>query len=237
MVRLMLTFCTVSTIASAQDDLLAWFPLKIGARWVYDHEAKAGDRNHPDVDRWTTEETIAARLMIPEGLFVLRQVKDLSPLGPIVTRRVIGTDGVVREVQLPVYHSPLAARDSQPYLVHGNCLYLIPLHGGWDGQDLSLKYRQFLNEGTLVPDFCFPLEPGRWWGNNDISWHVGPARDAVASILPATYAGAIHMLCPHFGSGGTMDVWFQRGVGVVAEHYIHSGTYDEYTKTLRSLVP
>jgi len=31
-----------------------------------------------------------------------------------------------------------------------------------------------------------------------------------------------------------MDVWFQQGVGVVGEHYIHKGTYDEYTKKLVS---
>ena len=89
-------------------------------------------------------------------------------------------------------------------------------------------------EGTVSPDFCFPLQMGREWGNNDIPWRVEPARDNVGSFLPSEYSGAIHIFSGHFGSGGWEDVWFQKGVGVVGEHYIHNGTYDEYTKRLVS---
>ena len=66
-----------SLVASAQEDPLAWFPLQVGSRWVYEHESKSGDRNRPDVDRWTTEETITGRVSIPEGLVVLRSGKQL----------------------------------------------------------------------------------------------------------------------------------------------------------------
>jgi hypothetical protein len=59
----------------------------------------------------------------------------------------------------------------------------------------------------------------------------------VGSFLPAKYAGAIHIFSDHFGSGGWEDVWFQKGVGVVGEHYIHNGTYDKYTKKLLSFLP
>jgi hypothetical protein len=75
---------------------------------------------------------------------------------------------------------------------------------------------------------------GRQWGNGDVPWSVEPARAAVASFLPAEYATAIHIFSSHFGSGGWEDVWFQKGIGVVGEHYIHNGTYDEYTKKLVS---
>jgi hypothetical protein len=80
------------------------------------------------------------------------------------------------------------------------------------------------------------LQAGREWGDlkTDIPWRVEPAREGIASFLPAEYANAIHIFSSHFGSGGWKDVWFQKGVGVVAEHYIHNGTYDEYTKKLRS---
>jgi hypothetical protein len=53
-----IALCAFSMLASAQNDPFAWFPLQVGSRWVYEHEAKSGDRNHPDVDRWTSEETI-----------------------------------------------------------------------------------------------------------------------------------------------------------------------------------
>jgi hypothetical protein len=52
--------------------------------------------------------------------------------------------------------------------------------------------------------------------------------------LPPQYPEAIHIFSNHFGSGGLEDVWFQKGIGVVAEHYIHNGTYDEYTRKLVS---
>ena len=76
----------------------------------------------------------------------------------------------------------------------------------------------------------------REWGNNDIPWRVEPAREGVGAFLPAEYAGAIHIFSSHFGSGGWEDVWFHKGVGVVGEHYIHNGTYDEYTKKLLSFL-
>src|SRR6266487_3228427 len=63
-----------------------------------------------------------------------------------------------------------------------------------------------------------------------------PAREGVASFLPAQYANVIHIFSNHFGSGGWEDVWFQKGVGVVGEHYIHNGTYDEYSKKLLSFM-
>jgi hypothetical protein len=81
------------------------------------------------------------------------------------------------------------------------------------------------------------LQAGANWGNNDVSWRVEPAREDVRSLLPQQYAGAIHIFSDHFGSGGWQDVWFQKGVGVAAEHYFHNGTYDEFTKTLLSFTP
>jgi hypothetical protein len=230
--RLLIALCVFSIVARAQDDPLAWFPLQVGSRWLYEHEWKSGDRNRPDVDRWTTEETIIGWVNIPEGLVVLREVKEQSKaIGP--AKRVIGPDGRLRFVQGNT-HGYLVTRDSAPYLVHRNCVYVID--NGWDAQSHELRpdYRKYLSEGSLSPDFCFPLQMGREWGNRDIAWRVEPARDGLRSFLPAEYAGAIHIFSGHFGSGGWMDVWFQRGSGIVGEHYIHNGTYDEYTKKLVS---
>src|SRR5712671_3867639 len=49
---------------------------------------------------------------------------------------------------------------------------------GWDSQkqDLRPEFRKYLSDGSVSPDFCFPLETGREWGNNDIPWRVEPAR-------------------------------------------------------------
>ena len=211
--RLAMALCLFSMVASAQEDPLAWFSPQVGSRWMYEHEWKSGDRNRPDVDRWTTEETITGWVTIPEGLVVLREVK--------------------QQQQGNTHGAYLITRNREPYLVHGNCVYVID---GWDGQRRQLRpeYLKYLNEGAVSPDFCFPLQTGHTWVNNDIPWRVEPARQGVDSFLPAEYAGAIHIFSSHFGSGGWQDVWFQKGVGVVGEHYIHNGTYDEHTKKLLS---
>jgi hypothetical protein len=233
--RLLIAICIFSVVARAQGDPLAWFPLQVGSHWVYEHEAKSGDRNLPDVDRWRTEQTITGWVTIPEGVVVLREVKEKGS-SPQRTVRVIEPDGRVGQVQEPEYNRKiLTARDRQPYLVRGNCLYVVS--GGWDTQTQQLRpeYRKFLIEGTVSPDFCFPLRVGQKWGNlKDTPWRIERARDNVGSFLPSEYAGAIRIFSDHFGSGGWEDVWFQKGVGVVGEHYIHNGTYDEYTKKLVS---
>lgn len=226
--RLLTALGALTVTLGAQQDPLAWFPLQPGNRWVYEHESKSGDRNHPNVDRWTTEETVTAAVMIPEGIVVLREVKPAGTSNNhIITEREVQRTGDAH----PGY---LVTRDREPYLVRDNCLYLIG--EGWDAQTQALRssYRTVLAQGTLSPDLCFPLERGRVWGNNDISWRVEPARAGVDSFLAAEYATAIHIYAGHFGSGGQDDVWFQKGVGVVGEHYIHIGTYDEYTKKLVS---
>jgi hypothetical protein len=234
---LAIALCAFSIVASAQEDPLAWFPLQLGSRWVYEHEWKSGDRTRPDVDRWTTEETITGWVTIPQGLVVLREVKQQgNATEQTVKNRVIPRNSQLREVQQQSITHPgyLVARDREPYLVNGNCIYVIA--DGWDGQGQQLRpsYREYLANGAVSPDFCFPLQMGRKWGNNDMPWRVESAREGVVSFLPTEYAEAIHIFSSHFGSGGWEDVWFQKGVGVVGEHYIHNGTYDEYTKKLVS---
>ena len=215
----MVVLTLLSMGAHGQQDPFAWVPLQVGSRWMYGHEWKSGDRRRPDIDRWTTEERITGWVTIPEGLVVLREVK-LQP-GSYVRQRGNRHNG------------DLVTRDREPYLVRGNCLYVVD---GWNGdkQELRPEYRKYLSEGVVSPEFCFPLQTGAEWGNNDIPWKVEPAREEVNSLLPPEYAGAVHIFSSHFGSGGWEDVWFQKGVGVVAEHYIHNGTYDEYSKTLLS---
>lgn len=142
----------------------------------------------------------------------------------------------MREIELPRIAHPgyLVTRDCEPYLVRGNCVYVIG--EGWDRQNQHLRrsYQEYLAKDALSADFCFPLQMGRQWGNGDAPWSVEPARAAVASFLLAEYAGAIHIFSSHFGSGGWGDVWFQSGIGVVGEHYINNGMYVEYTKKLVS---
>src|SRR2546427_12606725 len=96
----LIALCIFSVIASAQDDPLAWFPLQVGSHWVYEYEWKSGDRNQPKVDRWTSEEAITGRVTIPEGVVVLREVKEHG-------------------IPIEYARAYLVRRDREPYLVHG----------------------------------------------------------------------------------------------------------------------
>jgi hypothetical protein len=219
-----LAFVLAVPILAAQEDPLVWFPLEVGNRWIYDHESKSGDAQRPEVTRWTTDEAVTEAVTIPEGLIVLRQVKQQG-------------------------ESPgdyLTERDNAPYLVHKSCIY--SLAGGWGpkGQDdawdnaaktLILEYRQALESGEASPDLCFPLRTANQWGNNDIPWRVKGRGDGGSSFLPEVFKDAFHIFSSHFGSGGLMDVWLEKGVGIVGEHYLHDGTYDEYTRKLRQFIP
>jgi hypothetical protein len=237
--RFALTLFAFSIMASAQEDPLAWFPLQVGSRSVYEHELKSGDRSRPEVVRWTTEETITGWVTVPEGIVVLRGVKQQNnAAGQAVRGRTILPNGQLREVRQQISNSGyFVTRDREPYLIRGNCIYVI--EDGWDSQRQQLRpqYRNDLSDGSSSPDFCFPLQRGGAWGDNDRPWRVEPAQAGVGSFLPAKYADAIHIVSRHFGSGGQEDVWFQKGAGVVGEHYIHNGTYDEYTEKLLSSAP
>jgi hypothetical protein len=127
-----LTLCTLSIAASAQENPFAWFPLRVGSRWIYEHESKSGDRNRPDVDGWTSEETITRLVNIPEGIVVLREVKEQgSHTGQTVGAEVTAPNGQIRESAPRIAHSDyLVTRDREPYLVHGSCVYVIA--EGWD---------------------------------------------------------------------------------------------------------
>src|SRR5215469_8998301 len=126
--RLVLALCGFSIVASAQEDPLTWFPLRVGSRWVYEHEWKSGDRNRPDVDHWTTEEIVTGRVAVPEGLVVLREVKQQDKAAEQTgTKRVIDRNGQLRYIQQQgiTHGSYLVTRTRGPYLVRNNCVYVI----------------------------------------------------------------------------------------------------------------
>jgi hypothetical protein len=148
---LLMALCVFSIVASAQEDPLAWFPLQVGSRWVYEHEWKSADRNRPDVDHWTTEETVTGWVNIAEGLVVLREVKELGQAtGPAI--RVIGPDGRLRFVQGKTHGAYLITRDSAPYLVNGNCIRRSSYH-------VSPARRRTARRAMAT---CHPLQAISW---------------------------------------------------------------------------
>jgi hypothetical protein len=202
LVSTLVLLCPMALAAQTSLDPFSWFPLRIGSRWIYEHEWKSGNQNNPEVRSWTTSETVTNLIQVPEGIVVIRSVE------------VQGGESTGGYVTM---------RDTSPYLLHSNCIY--GLDGSWDRVAGKVRpdFLQYLANGTASPDFCFPLQTGQHWGTMDLPWQVQDFRN-----------GIFQLVSHHFGSGGQLDVRFKKNVGIVSEHYLHHGTYDEYTKTLKS---
>jgi hypothetical protein len=197
-----------------QEDPLSWLSLRVGNHWTYQHEWKTGDRNRPAITRWTTGHTITSQLEIPDGIIVFQRVEQQGQ----------STGGY------------LTARESWPYFVHGNCVYILD-DAAWDSARKTLReaYRRDLASGKASPEACFPIRIGARWGTADLPWEVATG-DPAGLYLPSGQEDAFRIFSNHFGSGGRMDVWLKQGIGILAEHYLHEGTWEEYTKKITSFV-
>ena len=55
-------------------DVLSWYPLQVGHRWVYDCVSKSGHPRKPEVWRWTATVTVQEHIATAEGLVVICSV-------------------------------------------------------------------------------------------------------------------------------------------------------------------
>jgi hypothetical protein len=217
-----------SGIAFAQNAVPDWFPTHAGAKWIYEHETRddAGEgRAHLEIHRWKTEETIVGSWIISEGVLVGRRVQVIEGSPPEGYR----------------------VRPDPAYLIRGDCLYSDGVD--WEPLDrrLTPAYRGGLIAGHISPDFCFPLVVGKTWGAphwaewrasadaND--WQVAgiKTRDPWAPDKRRTFH--VTSVSSYLGSGMTVDIWFEKGVGIVREEEIHHGTVGEERTRLLHFEP
>jgi hypothetical protein len=176
----------------------------------------SGNPEHPDVIRWEQEDRTVSIQSIPEGLLVKRAVRFIDNAAP------------------PSY---LGISSESNILIHNSCAYYLNdlasyRHGyGWNDarNEISSDFRKALASNEALPDVCFPLKVGQFWGDPNLGrdlWTVtGLGRktpDDPASVTPHCWR-----LEAHLTSGDDNYVWFQKGVGIVAKRTYHNGTYDD----------
>jgi hypothetical protein len=191
---------------------------------------------HPDVERWTTQETIVSAVAFPELA------------GTLVTRRTKVLDDALTPGFLAA--NDLAKREPPEthLLIHRGCLYELD---GWEStcaegptecvpafdrsRRVRPEYRDALLRGDVPPGLCFPIVKGMTWGRvpstggSDLYvWDVlGLNADPFGPPGGRTY----HMASTT-GSGEAIDRWFAEGIGIVQEVDEHHGTYDEDRRQL-----
>lgn len=204
-------FALCGTQAIAQNTVADWFPLHTGDKWTYEHDTRDDTGRGPgnlETHRWITEETIAGSWAIPEGVLAERRIRVSEGSPP------------------PGYRVP----PDQAYLIRDDCAYTNYVSSEPSSHRLAADFRVQLLAGHISPDFCFPLTEGRTWG----APHWGdwrPAADAKDWQVKGGPAGqnTFHIVSTssYPGSGMTVDIWFQKGVGIVREEEIHHGTIGE----------
>ncbi|MGD0962670.1 MAG: hypothetical protein ABSA57_02070 [Candidatus Acidiferrales bacterium] len=221
----------LSSQAYSQDSVANWFPVHLGDKWIYEHETRdAGvNGNLPplEIHRWQTEETVTGSSKIPQGTLVEIQVRIIQGSLPTGWR----------------------SYPHRAYLIRDNCLYL-PEYGeialDSSGHQLSADFIEGLNHWAS-PDFCFSFVLHKKWGAPDglPDWNVtrpGDAKDwEVVGLRPHDPLSPdkkqtfhISSISAYPGSGMTVDIWFEKGIGVIREDEIHHGTIgEEKTRLVR----
>jgi len=213
----------------AQNDVGDWFPVHVGDKWIYEHETRddtGGGIAHLEIHKWKTEEIITASWTVPEGTLVGRQV--------LVTGGSPPTGWV---------------NPSPAYLIRGDCFYSSYGEVGWDlsTHQLSPDFLKGLSLGYFSPDFCFPFVVHKTWGAPDglpnwsvsrpeeaKDWEVVGLRAQDPSDPDRRTKFHITNISSYPGSGMTVDIWFEKGVGIVSQEEIHHGTIgEERTRLLR----
>jgi hypothetical protein len=200
-----------------------WLPLHAGDSWIYLHEnfyGAVGGIAHPEITRWKTEETVSGLVSIPEGTLVLlrEHLVGPAPSSP---------------------HFELRIGPDEAWLIQGDCLFQLRKEY-WTPSDHQLKpeFRKALSGGQVSADFCFPLKVGKAWGAphwgdrppaESKDWRVSGIHpgDLLAPDKGTTFRLASTNSWSYLGSGMSGDIWFEKGVGVVRDRFIHHGTFDE----------
>jgi hypothetical protein len=216
--------------AAAQNVVDSFYPLHLGNIWVYAKESLDGAMDRPEVERWTTEETVASA------------IRDADLDATLVTLRVR-----VLDHRLPpggLNDSTRRERSESHILVRSDCMWVVdgaeaaaayvddPLH--------SARFRDDFLRGQVPPDYCFPMKAGKEWGRvantspaQEYIWRV----DRMSGDPYGPPGERTFHFSTHLGGGDFADRWFTEGIGPVQENTEHHGTYDEdRVRLLRSVI-
>jgi hypothetical protein len=215
--------------AGAQGVARIWYPLQPGDTRVYAKEALDGRMDRPDVERWTTEETVVSA------------VGDAALDAVLVTVRVKVLDHSLP----PGRYSNMRERPESHLLIRHDCVWIV------DGADAgaaayvddplhSNRFHADFLHGQVPADYCFPLAPGKEWGRvantspaEEYIWRVDRMNgDPYGPPGERTFHFSTHL-----GAGEYQDRWFTEGIGLVQGNTEHHGTYDEdRVRLLRSTI-
>ncbi len=228
-------------------DVLDYFPLQVGNRWVYEEtrETEVGDPPRRVKTTWVKEVAIFRHESIPEGILIHRRERTLEPHDEF--------GGGWTDTQKANYRKGGSSEENAQYLIRGNYVFDLKSYG-WDEEQKSLTGRtKTALETELAPDFFFPMSAGlRWTDRNreqaDLDqvllfrqgkggapnpgmyyWLVKGQEDLATPFRKIDNA----YLVIYRTIGGTVIRWFKNGIGIVRERTTHSGSTIETNSLLK----
>lgn len=226
-------------------DVLDYYPLAIGNKWVYQHEYKSAIHNTGKIITitWISEITVKEHHDIPEGRMIVRTL----------TIRDVHYDypEEVDEEDVSWYKNNIPGRQASHYLLKGNYVYRVP-GWGWDEESKMLNKKYAGRIGKNAPMFFFPMEKVHAWADRKreekdyrqgelFEQGKGPAPNPGMyywivegkESIEIPYGKLKDVFRLRYGTlGGPSIVWFKKGIGVVKRKYTHSGSYFESETSL-----
>jgi hypothetical protein len=225
--------CAVTKLTLSRDvhdtaNVMEWYPLQVGNRWIYKHEVKYGNETKPTVEQWTREVSVTGHVRLPEGLLVLRSAK------------------------VTAGSSSAPTNQPHPYLIRGQYIY----RAFYDPEKKALKpeSKRIILGGTDIPEFFFPLEVGLVWAEKNredgdaeraksgtpiqtlAHWLV-TGRGPHGTMTPGHMPPEAYSL--YYETIQTpLERWFQKGVGILGEASLsHGNSYLETRMMLQKFIP
>jgi hypothetical protein len=231
-------------------DVLKFFPLNVGAQWVYENERKeaVGKDNVMLRAIWESVLTVVKQVKTSDGLLVKRSSS--------VRNVRYDLPATADQSSIAMFKMSVETPRVPDYFVRGNYVFEVYDTAAIENRNSSKASRN-RDWDNQCPQFFFPMRIGLrwsefaresvdfkqaqlfWQGKGDAPnpgmyyWVVTDRKDLE---LPAGKIQGVSELI-YRTNGGPLVVWFKEGIGIVKSSFIHSGSPWEERSVLKQFVP
>lgn len=201
--------CALSVFAAFPQSVADWLPLQPGTSWTYLVQHSAGNPDKPTIIEHRITLKITRHVQMKEGLLVIREATgardDLS-----------------------------SSFDTGHWFIRGNQVFDLPTMFLGPNDVISGDFLNSVLSGDATPSLQFPLTMNSQWAERNrkrpaddffYCWYVS-GRGAQGRAVTMPVSSDAYILT-YQALSGPVEVWFEKGKGIVAQWDYHAGTYWE----------